>query len=58
MLKIVPSTDKIWRQCLEAGFIEILLPGGGLVRLSAGIDRALLIDVIRSVSTVLEETRS
>ena len=35
-----------------------LLPGGGLVRLSAGIDRTLLLDVIRSVSTVLEESRS
>ena len=43
---------------VKASFIEILLPGGGLVRLSAGIDRTLLLDVIRLVSTVLEESRS
>lgn len=42
---------------VKASFIEILLPGGGLVRLSAGIDQSLLLDVIRSVSTVLEESR-
>ena len=40
---------------VKAHFIEVLLPGGGLVRLSAGIDRALLLDVIRLVSTVLQE---
>jgi transposase-like protein len=39
-------------------FIEILLPGGGLVRLSASIDRAVLLDVIRVVSTVLQESPS
>ena len=38
--------------------IEILLPGGGRVRLSAGIDRAVLLDVIRVVSTVLVESQS
>ena len=43
---------------VKAQFIEILLPGGGLVRLSAGVDRALLMDVIRLVSTVLLESRS
>ena len=43
---------------VRAHYIEVLLPGGGLVRLSAGIDRSLLLDVIRSVSTVLEESRS
>ena len=42
---------------VKAHYLEILLPGGGLVRLSAGIDRSLLLDVIRSVSTVLEESR-
>lgn len=39
-------------------YIEVLLPGGGLVRLSAGIDRSLLLDVIRSVSAVLKESQS
>ena len=39
-------------------FIEILLPGGGLVRLSASVDRALLMDVIGLVSTVLKESQS
>lgn len=43
---------------VKAQFIEILLPGGGLVRLSAAVDRALLLDVIRLVSTVLQESRS
>jgi len=38
--------------------IEILLPSGGRVRLSAGIDRAVLLDVIRVVSTVLVESQS
>ena len=37
---------------------ERLLPGGGRVRLSAGIDRAVLLDVIRVVSTVLVESPS
>jgi len=31
VLKIVPSTDKIWRQCLEAGFIEIFKGARALV---------------------------
>ena len=43
---------------VKSHFIEILLPGGGLVRLSAGIQRALLLDVIRQVSTVLQESQS
>ena len=43
---------------VRAHYIEVLLPGGGLVRLSTGIDRALLLDVIRSVSTVLQESSS
>jgi len=37
--------------------IEILLPGGGVIRLSAGIQRLLLLDVIRHVSAVLVESR-
>jgi hypothetical protein len=43
---------------VNASMIEILLPGGGRVRLSAGIDRAVLLDVIRLVSTVLVESQS
>ena len=43
---------------VKAQFIEILLPGGGLVRLSAGIDREVLMDVIRLISTVLRESQS
>lgn len=43
---------------VNANMIEILLPGGGRVRLSAGIDRAVLLDVIRAVSTVLVESQS
>jgi len=43
---------------VNANMIEILLPGGGRVRLSAGIDRAVLLDVIRIVSTVLVESQS
>ena len=43
---------------VKAQFIEILLPGGGLVRLSAGIQQALLMDVVRLVSSVLQESRS
>ncbi|MCK4835963.1 MAG: 3-isopropylmalate dehydratase large subunit, partial [Candidatus Aminicenantes bacterium] len=31
VLKIVPSTDKIWRQCLDAGIIEIFKEAGALV---------------------------
>jgi len=31
VLKIVPSTDKVWRQCLEAGLIEIFKEVGALV---------------------------
>ena len=41
---------------VKAQFIEILLPGGGLVRLSVGIDRDVLIDVIRAASTVQQES--
>ena len=43
---------------VNANMIEILLPGGGRVRLSAGIERAVLLDVIRIVSTVLQESQS
>ena len=43
---------------VNANMIEILLPGGGRVRMSAGIDRAVLLDVIRAVSTVLVESQS
>jgi hypothetical protein len=43
---------------VRAGWIEILLPGGGLVRLSASIDRAVIMDVIRVISTVLKESPS
>ena len=38
--------------------IEILLPGGGLVRLSAGIDRAVLLDIIRIISVLPQESPS
>jgi hypothetical protein len=38
--------------------IEILLPGGGLVRLSAGVDRAVLLDVIRIISALPQESPS
>jgi len=31
ILKIVPSTDKIWRQCLKEGLIKIFKDAGGLV---------------------------
>jgi hypothetical protein len=34
------------------------LPGGGLVRLSVGIDRGLLMDVIRAASTIQRESQS
>jgi hypothetical protein len=43
---------------VKAQFIEILLPGGGLVRLSAGIDRTVLMDVIERISTVLQESQA
>jgi len=43
---------------VNSHLIEILLPGGGRVRLSAGIERAVLLDVIRIVSTVLKESPS
>ena len=43
---------------VNSHLIEILLPGGGRVRLSAGIERAVLLDVIRIVSTVLQESPS
>jgi 3-isopropylmalate dehydratase small subunit len=31
VLKIVPSTDKIWKQCLEGGLIKIFKDAGALV---------------------------
>ena len=31
VLKIVPATDEIWKQCLNAGFIEIFKKAGALV---------------------------
>ncbi len=31
VLKIVPSTDKIWKQCLDDGLIKIFKESGGLV---------------------------
>ena len=31
MLKIVPSTRKVWQQCLEAGFMETFMRAGALV---------------------------
>ena len=43
---------------VKTQFIEILLPGGGMVRLSAGVDRTLLMDVIQIISTVLQEAKS
>ena len=43
---------------VKASMIEILLPGGGRVRLSAGIDRAVLLDIIRIVSTLPQESPS
>jgi len=38
--------------------IEILLPGGGRVQMSAGIDRTVLLGIIRIVSTLPQETPS
>ncbi len=43
---------------VKANMIEILLPGGGLVRLSAGIDRAVLLDIIRIISALPQESPS
>ena len=43
---------------VNANMIEILLPGGGRVRLSAGIDRAVLLDIIRIVSALPQESPS
>ena len=43
---------------VNASMIEILLPGGGRVRMSAGIDRAVLLDIIRIVSTLPQESPS
>jgi 3-isopropylmalate dehydratase small subunit len=31
VLKIVPATDQVWKQCLEAGLIEIFKSAGALV---------------------------
>lgn len=41
---------------VNANMIEILLPGGGCVRMWAGIDRAVLLDIIRIVSTLPQES--
>ena len=43
---------------VNANMIEILLPGGGRVRMSAGIDRAVLLDIIRIVSVLPQESPS
>ena len=43
---------------VNSHLIEILLPGGGRVRLSAGIDRAVLLDIIRIVSALPQESPS
>ncbi len=43
---------------VKANLIEILLPGGGRVRMSAGIDRAVLLDIIRIVSALPQESPS
>ena len=43
---------------VQMDLIEILLPGGGRVRMSAGIDRAVLLDIIRIVSTLPQESPS
>ena len=42
---------------VRAQFLEILLPGGSLLRLSAGIDRDVLTDVIRAASTIQQESQ-
>ncbi len=31
VLKIVPTTDKVWRQCLDAGIMEVFKDAGALV---------------------------
>ena len=41
---------------VNAKMIEILLPGGGRVRMSAGVDRAVLPDIIRICSTLPQES--
>ena len=43
---------------VRASSIEILLPGGGLVRLSASIDPKLLMDIIRVIGTLQQESPS
>jgi len=43
---------------VNSHMIEILLPGGGRVRMSAGIDRAVLLDIIRIVSALAQESPS
>ena len=43
---------------VNAHMIEILLPGGGRVRMSAGIERAVLLDIIRIVSALPQESPS
>ena len=43
---------------VNANMIEVLLPGGGRVRMSAGIERAVLLDIIRLVSALLQELPS
>ena len=43
---------------VNVNMIEILLPGGGRVRMSAGIDRAVLLDIIRIVSVLPQESPS
>jgi hypothetical protein len=41
---------------VRASSIEILFPGGGLVRLSASIDPTLLMDIIRVIGTLQQES--
>ena len=53
-LKEVPAFVPV---TVKAQFIEILLPGGGLVRLSVGIDRDVLTDVIRAAGTIQQESQ-
>jgi len=52
------SAEEFVPVTVRSGSIEILLPGGGLVRLSAGIDRALLMDIVRLIGTLLRESPS
>ena len=44
----------------QSTFLDWLrvLPGGGLVRLSAGVDRAVLLDIIRIISALPQESPS